>query len=143
MSKSAKLYCLKVGAFFSEIAPMGVYVGINWNNIVTTSSEGWSLTVGGVLVCLAVGLQMAGKLGKVLGNGVTITAACYVILTLLQPILLQLNDILLCLLIGQGINVIAFKKAIERTAKELDAGITADATAKSFQSVIQSLNGRV
>ena len=70
-------------------------------------------------------------------------ASMYVILTLLQPILLQLNDILLCVLIGQGVNVIAFKNVIARTVKEIDAGITADATAKSMESVMSKYTGRV
>lgn len=143
MRRSVKLGLLRGGAFLSTLAPMGVYVGINWSNIVTTSAEGWSLTVGGVLVCLVVGLQLAGKLGKVLGNGVTVTAAFYVILTLLQPILMQLNDILLCALIGQGVNVVAFKNVIARTQKEMEAELTAGITAETFKGVLSSTNGRV
>ena len=143
MNKTIKLAILRTGSFLSQLAPMGVYVGINWRNIVTTSQAGWSLTIGGVLVCMVVGLQMAGKLGKVLGNGVTVVASMYVILTLLQPILLQLNDILLCVLIGQGVNVIAYNNVIARTVKEIDAGITADATAKSMESVMSKYTGRV
>ncbi len=104
MKTKVKIALLKGGGFIATLAPLGVYVGLNWDSMVTSTSAGWSLTIGGILVAIVVGLQMAGKLGKVMGGAFTAVFVAWGICKLLSPVIMQLEDILFYCMIGQGIN---------------------------------------
>ena len=127
------MYCLL--GLMVTFAPIACEIVLHKNTYFATKDAGWSLTIGGVIAVIMVGLAMFGKLSKFLGSGIRVVGTIFVLAYFLEPILVNLkllSFLLLCGMIAEGIFI---KPKIRQLTKQLDN----EGTAKVLREV---LNGK-
>ncbi len=143
MKTKVKIALLRGGGFIAALAPLATYVGLNWDSMVTSTSAGWSLTIGGILVAIVVGLQMTGKLGKVMGGAFTATFIAWGICKLLSPVIMQLEDVLFYCMLGQGINKFGVQPAIKYVEEKGQKEETAKSNAMQADFLVELIESKV
>lgn len=149
MKLTAKKILLQIFGFLISIAPIIVVVGLKWDTYTATKASSVSLGVGGamaviLILCKALGV-LPKKIKPIIGYAVAFVLVC-----LLDGIIRDLKLLLGMALLGEVLDVAIFRWQITRIKKQIDANITAEATAKAQQAqtnaiieAIKSTNGRV
>lgn len=141
-----KLFWLYVGSFLVSIAPIIVMVGFNWGHYTSTPKSTFSLAIGGVLAVAFILLKAMDKLPK-RAKRIVYFIMWFFMLTLLEPILLELKWIVAMAILGEALDMIMFSWKIKRLKEDMLIERTADATSakveQAIQSAVEKLSGRV
>lgn len=127
--KLALLYSL---SFVSSLAPVGVYVGLNWDKYVhSVPAGGLRLTFGGLMVAVIVAMKVAGKL-KLEGNlrwFIFGAALCW----MLQAVLADLAVIFLLAASGEAADALFFQRTIKKIKEDKESDDLAEKIAERMR----------
>lgn len=107
-----KIRMLQLLAFISSIAPLGVYVGLNWEQYAPSTYETVKLGIGGAVVGFIFLMKALKKAN--LPKGLFGWMVALGIAWALQAILADLVQILMWATIGEGIDEVIIEPQIER-----------------------------
>lgn len=141
MNKKTKLRLLQAGSVVSLIAPIGITVACNFETFFATGRSAFGLTIGGMLLIAFAVLDAIGKMKEKLNTNkaLWVFAIVFVMSILLEPLILNLKLISGMLLLGEGINVLAFTRQISKIkadmSKEEDRKGVADAIKDALKGI--------
>lgn len=133
----AKLVFLEIGSFIVSVAPLLVFIFINWTSYVKTPSDTIKISVGLVIAIILFILKVIGKL-KMPKRVVTYAVLCilsYFLYPLIQDIVWLSG---LCF-VGEVLDLLIFQKPIKNTKEVILVNKTADATTDKVKSEVKSL----
>lgn len=130
-----KIWLYRFLGLLLTFTPIACEIIVHKNTYFATKSAGWSMTIGGIVAVLMVGLAMLGKLSKYLGSGIRVVGTVFVLALLLEPVLLNFKLLSFLLLCGMCADGIFTKPKVKKLTKQLaDEG-----TAKVLK---EALNGK-
>lgn len=88
--------------------PLGVFVGFNWQDYISTEGSSWSLGIGGVILAIVLVLRATDSAKKVFGSGYVVLATIFVLSMLMKPLIEDLAEITGLLLGGETVNKYIF-----------------------------------
>lgn len=120
--KLAILYPL---SFLSSIAPVGIFVGMNWEDYVKdVPAGGLRLTFGGLMVAFVVGMKVCGKLK--LSGGLRWFIFAAALCWMLQALLNDLTTIFLLAATGEATDSLVFQRMIKNIKADKETDDLAD-----------------
>lgn len=142
MKLTAKKILLQLGGYMVSIAPICVVVGLNWDRYTATTASSVSLGVGGGMALIFILLKALGKIPEKTKPIIKYSVAFAFVLCL-EPILADLKWLLGAAVIGETLDLSVFSWQIAKTKKQIDAGITATATANSQTAQTEAIVGAI
>lgn len=130
-----KLAFLQAGSFVASFAPLAVIMGLNWSHYTATAAATTSLTVGGVLAMVVMGLKTLGKLPQKPKRVITYGIA-FALVWLLEPLIMDLKLILGAAFAGEVLDTVAMQPAITYAKKQVDASISAEITTEKLGQIL-------
>ena len=135
LTTNNKIWLYRFLGLLLTFTPIACEIIVHKNTYFATKSAGWSMTIGGIVAVLMVGLAMLGKLSKYLGSGIRVVGTVFVLALLLEPVLLNFKLLSFLLLCGMCADGIFTKPKVKKLTKQLaDEG-----TAKVLK---EALNGK-
>lgn len=141
MSQKKKLYSLYIASFIVSVLPLIIVVAFNFEHYTKTPKSTISLTVGGVMALILMGLKAINKLPKIASSPIKI-GIVLLIVCLLEPLILDLKLFLVALFIGATLDSLIFSGRIKNLKEEIMIDKTSTATAEKIEQVLKNL-GRV
>lgn len=115
-----KLRLLQAGGLVTTFAPLGIGIGVNWQDYFATTAAGFGLTMGGALAVAIAVINMLGKGKAVFGSGFVVTGVIFALCILLEPVILNLKFLTGMMFIGEAGNTVLFKPAVTNARKQAD-----------------------
>lgn len=139
MNPTVKLRLLQAGGFLTEITPLVVGVGVNWDTYVSTSASQYSLGFGGIFALVLIVLQAFELLPKK-PKRVVVAAVLFGLAYCLQALFADIVFLLGMYLAGEAGELAIFDWQIARQKKAIDNGKTADAVSVAVTNAISKMN---
>lgn len=139
-----RLIWLEIGSFLVSVAPIIIFVALNWKRYTNTTEETVKLCVGGVLALVFVFLKAIGKLH--ISRRVVTFSIIFILSYLLQAIVRDIVFLSGLALLGEVADIIFFQRAIKVTKENILIGKTANATTEQVKAVMEEMlnkGGRV
>lgn len=133
----SKIFFLYVLGFALSIAPITVYLMLNFDRYVKNGYDGFKLAAGGVILCVILALKIIGRLK--IPSAVSVFAVIFILSYLLSSILNDLMIFSFLALLGEMLEVftsVPIRKMKLNEGRQRQAEITA-------QQVVKAINGRV
>jgi len=132
-------------SFLVQVAPLIFVLVLNRARYFTTVSDVVKISVGGGICLLLLVLLILGGLKT--PRGVTVLTFVFFMSWLLESVLCDLMLLSGCALVGKTVDWIFLAPRIRRLREKIkmheQADVTADATAKAMEGVLQKYIGRV
>lgn len=141
LNPNVKLALLRGGSFVTSFLPLAIVIGLNWNRYTATPQVATSLTIGGGVAVAVTILKALGKLPQK-PKRVIMYGFVFAMLWVLEPLILDLKLLVGAALVGEIGDMVAIQPFITYTKKQVDANITAKATAEHLQMQPKELGGR-
>ncbi len=138
MKLTVKKILLQICGYALSIAPLAVYVGLNWQKYTATTASRVSLGVGGAMVLVLVLLKALDRMPKNVKPIIRYSVA-FVIVLALEPLILDLKYLLAMALAGEVLDLACVRWAVTRTQKQIDAQITVDAQKQQQQELLDAI----
>lgn len=131
------MFLLYVLGFALSVAPITVYLMLNFDRYVKNGYDGFKLAAGGVILCVILALKIIGKLK--IPSAVSVFAIIFILSYLLSNILNDLMIFSFLALLGEVLEActsMPIRKMKLNDARQKQAKITAE-------QVVRAINGRV
>jgi hypothetical protein len=136
-----KLTLMQISSFITSLAPLGVGIGLNFDDYVKTEASAIGLTVGGVVTAIFVLMATLGKLHT--PKRIWVFAFIFAMAWALEPLILNLKMLSFLALAGEGVNLGLWEWQITGLKKQIDRKEQADTTAESMTEAVKAWKGMV
>lgn len=133
----ARLVLLQIGSFIVSVAPLLIYIFLNWSNYAKTPGDTIKISVGLVIAIILFLLKVIGKL-KMPKRVVTYAVIC-VLSYFLYPLIQDIVWLSGLCLIGEVLDLVFFQRPIKKTKEDILVNKTADATTNQVKDEVKNL----